>query len=112
LQLRVGYLEDGEPPEACARRELFEETGFEASDWKDLGSFCPDGNRGFGRAHFFLARSAQAGEGAGEAEGLTLRRVPLDNVPGLLLSAEFGELSAVAGTGLALARLGMTYRQG
>src|SRR5579859_7442718 len=30
LQLPAGYLEEGEAPEVCARRELLEETGFEA----------------------------------------------------------------------------------
>ncbi len=108
LQLPAGYLEDSEAPEACAQRELSEETGYVACDWEHLGTFCPDGNRGFGQAHFFLAQGAEARRalGPGEVEDLTLRRVPLDHVAGLLLRAEFGELTAVAGTGLALARLG------
>jgi len=58
LQLPAGYLEDGEEPEACARRELLEETGYVADEWESLGAYCPDGNRGFGQAPFFLARGA------------------------------------------------------
>ncbi len=48
LQLPAGYLEDGGPLDACARRHLLEETGYEASDWEHLGTFCPDGSRGLG----------------------------------------------------------------
>jgi len=53
-----GYINHGEEPLAAAKRELLEETGYEASHWENLGSFAVDGNRGNGVAHFFLARGA------------------------------------------------------
>lgn len=53
-----GYIEPGEEPLAAAKRELLEETGFEAEHWENLGEFSVDGNRGNGIAHFFLAREA------------------------------------------------------
>lgn len=107
LQLPAGYLEDGEAPEACARRELLEETGYTAAEWDYLGAYCPDGNRGFGRAHFFLARGAVHSRAAelDELESLIVRSVPLTEVRDVLLGTELGELTAVAGIGLALARL-------
>ena len=55
-----GYMEPGETPEEAARRELREESGCEASQWINLGSFPIDGNRGAGTAHFFLARGARS----------------------------------------------------
>jgi len=55
----AGYLEEGEPPLLAAKRELLEETGFEASTWHCLGSFCVDGNRGCGRIHAFVASGAR-----------------------------------------------------
>jgi len=54
-----GYLESGEDPLAAARRELLEETGYEASTWAELGKFPVDGNRGAGTAHLFLAQGAR-----------------------------------------------------
>ena len=53
-----GYIEPGEDPLTAAKRELLEETGYEARHWEALGSFTVDGNRGNGTAHFFLARGA------------------------------------------------------
>ncbi len=40
-ELPAGTLEPGEEPEACARRELVEEVGYEAGQWQFLFSALP-----------------------------------------------------------------------
>jgi len=59
LGLPAGLVTPGEQPAVTARRELLEETGYEAADIEALGAFSVDGNRGCGRGHAFLARGLE-----------------------------------------------------
>ena len=55
-----GYIEPDEDPMAEAKRELLEETGYEAPDWVSLGSYRFGANRGIAMAHLFLALDAHS----------------------------------------------------
>ncbi len=55
IELPAGALEAGEQPGAAARRELLEETGYEARDWAPLLKASLDPARQSGWAHFFFA---------------------------------------------------------
>ncbi len=99
-----GYLEPGEEPLAAAQRELLEETGYEASDWTDLGHYPVDGNRGAGMAHLFLAQRAHWVRNleADDLEEQELLRLSRTEVEAALAAGQFKVLAWAAVMALAL----------
>ncbi len=61
LEIPAGKLERGEDPFACARRELSEETGFEAAEYIYLGNFYPTPGYCKEKLHVYLALGLTAG---------------------------------------------------
>jgi len=56
LELPAGKIDPGEPPLACARRELLEETGYAASSWRHIATTHPVVGYSDERIEIFLAR--------------------------------------------------------
>jgi ADP-ribose pyrophosphatase len=99
-----GYMEPGENPLEAAKRELLEETGYDASTWTALGSFPVDANRGAGVGHFFLAQGSRRvaepkSDDLEEQEPLLLSRKQLEDA---IAASEFKILPWTAGILLAL----------
>jgi ADP-ribose pyrophosphatase len=55
LAMVGGLIEPNESALEAAKRELVEETGYEAGRWISLGEYSVDANRGAGKGNFFLA---------------------------------------------------------
>ena len=108
-----GMIEPGEAPLAAAKRELLEETGFEASNWDDLGSYKADPNRGIGTRHLYLATNARrvAEPDSDDVEDQNLLFFTRDELMAALLSGEFKVLSWMAVVALALHHLDLREKQ-
>jgi ADP-ribose pyrophosphatase len=59
LELPAGTRERGEAWAKCAQRELREETGFRALDFKSLGNCWPAPGLSNEEMHFFIARGLE-----------------------------------------------------
>ena len=58
LTMPGGMIEESETPLTGIQRELLEETGYKAKDWKPLGTFVGNSTRGCGTYHLFFATGA------------------------------------------------------
>lgn len=85
----VGDTEAGDEPAAAARRELLEETGFAAANWRALGEFAASPGMSSETYHFFIATGldrVQEGGGVG-GEAITVHLVPLRGVSSFIAEA-------------------------
>ena len=62
LELPAGTLEPPEAPETAAARELEEETGYRAGQWRELAEFYPSPGVMTERMFLFLARNLTPGQ--------------------------------------------------
>jgi rSAM/selenodomain-associated transferase 1 len=90
LEVPAGSVEDGETPQQAAERELAEEVGGRAREWRHLTTFYSSSAHLSLRSDAFLATGVLLGTpAAGDDEGLTLIRMPVDEA---LAHAQAGEL--------------------
>jgi ADP-ribose pyrophosphatase len=107
LGLPAGLVEEGEKPEAAARRELIEETGYSGGEWEPLGSLASSPSLKDNWAYLFLARGVErtADPDPDEHELVEEVKVPLGELRGLVRDGEIVSSSGVAAIMLALERL-------
>lgn len=103
LEIPAGKVERGEDPAACARRELLEETGYEARELVPLAALYASPGFSNEVIHLFLARdlARQAAQPDGD-EQIIVEEVDLGVAAGMVARGEFKDAKTV--TGLLLAQ--------
>lgn len=103
LSVPAGLMHDGELALDAARRELLEETGYEAAEWQKLGTFVVDGNRQCGTMHVFLARNARPTTTPqhDETEELQIELMKREQLVAVLQAGEIATLAGAAAVTLA-----------
>lgn len=96
LSVPAGLMNPGEPPLDAARRELLEETGYEAAEWKRLGTYVVDGNRQCGTMYLFLARHARPTRPP-QQDDTEVLEIELLRREQLLAALRAGEIATLAG---------------
>ncbi|MFQ3595641.1 MAG: NUDIX hydrolase [Sphingomonadaceae bacterium] len=92
IELPAGLVGDqaaGEDPLVSARRELEEETGFQAERWEHFGAFASSPGMIGEIFHFYRATGlTRVGPGGGEeGEGITPHVVPVAELPAFMAAA-------------------------
>lgn len=108
-EIPAGKLDPGEDTEACARRELQEETGYQARELIALGSICVTPGYSDERIHLFLARELQAGpQSLTDNESIQCTTLPLTEAVRMAEQGQISDAKSVIGLLRARARLSAT----
>jgi ADP-ribose pyrophosphatase len=86
LEIPGGLVDPGDTPETAASRELLEETGYRAEEWKKIGVVNPNPAIFSNRCHTFLARNlTKVGNPTpDQTEDIDVVILPLSDIPGLV----------------------------
>ncbi len=104
LKLPAGFIEPDESALEGAKRELLEESGYEASEWRLLGQFYDDGNRGMSLGYHYLAQGLRkvAEPSAGDLATVKPGLMTAAALRQALLAGEVGESATAVGMLLGL----------
>lgn len=69
-EIPAGKLDENEKPDDCAKRELREETGFTAKEWKHMGHIYTTPGFSDEKIHLFFAKDIVKGESEPDADEL------------------------------------------
>jgi ADP-ribose pyrophosphatase len=105
-EIPAGKLKPGENPLDCAKRELLEETGYEAASWEEIISFYTSPGFTDERITLFLARDLTRIAEPRPEEIASCRAVALTEIERWIESGEIRDAKTILALGLLLHRAG------
>lgn len=106
LELPAGKIDPGEDILECAKRELREETGFEAAEWRHLGVFHPCIGYSDERIEVFLAQGlTEVGNDLDEEEFLEVLSMSIEAAERGVLDGSITDGKTIAALFMALPHL-------
>jgi ADP-ribose pyrophosphatase len=86
LEIPGGLVDSGDTPEQAAIRELLEETGYQASEWKKIGEVNPNPAIFNNRCHTYVAKGLRkvSDPTPDQTEDLEVVLAPLSKIPELI----------------------------
>lgn len=110
LELPAGMIDEGEEPLQTARRELAEETGYEAAEFELAGTFVTDPTNADTVAHLYIARDATLcrDQQLDPAENIEVRTATFTELREMVRGGQIHSMSHVGAALLILDRLEQT----
>jgi ADP-ribose pyrophosphatase len=101
IEIPAGKLDPGEEPLDCARRELMEEIGYSADEWRELAFFYTSPGFSDEMLHLFLARNLKEGVADPEEdEFLDIMHLPLQEALTMVARGEIQDSKTIVGLAL------------
>lgn len=97
-ELCAGVVEPGEDPEAAAKRELLEETGFGGGIWRKFDVYAPNASAMTNHSHTFIAEGVKrmAEQHLDDTEDVAVLILDADELLALLQNGEIKQTTMAA----------------